>query len=169
METQTIRKTDEELKAIAQEKWTFKANKSDDELKQIAKDLYNGLIFCDRHCRQNEVSMVFMILMLMGPQSPSNPSKDTDTQGRRDNLIYDLIQKEQDQKLYEYELEVYNKDYLTQIGLVYEYLNSPNISPRSINGMPSFMSCRFLSRDEAKKTFEYYEQYKEIREKADNF
>jgi hypothetical protein len=60
-------RTDDELKAIAKDKWTFKSDKSDGDLKQIAKDLFNGLIFTDRHCRENEVMMCFMVMMFMGP------------------------------------------------------------------------------------------------------
>jgi len=39
----------------------------------------------------------------------------------------------------------------------------------AINGRPIFMSLRMLNQDDTKKMFDYYDQYKEIREKADNF
>jgi len=36
-------------------------------------------------------------------------------------------------------------------GLIYEYVK--NAGPRSINGMPIFSSCRFLSQDDTLKVF----------------
>ena len=164
-----VRKTDEELKSIAQSRWIFKANNTDEDLKKLAKDIYNGLVFTDRNCpNNNDIQSVFMVLMLMGPKSPTSPSEDKDTQGKRDNLIYDLIQREEDQKIYEYE-EVFYKEYLGKVGMVYEYLDSKNMSPMSVNGLPCFFSCRFLSKEDTDKMLEFYKQYREIRETADNF
>ena len=160
-------KTDEELKSIAKERWSFKSDKTDEELKKVSKDLYNGLIFCDRQC-PSSILTTFMVLTFMGPQSPKNPSDGSNKEDKRDNVIYDLVQRDEDQKLYEFEKEEYSK-YLNEIGLIYEYLDTPNRSPMSVNGMPCFFSCRFLSKEETKKMFEYYEKYKSIRETADNF
>jgi hypothetical protein len=53
--------------------------------------------------------------------------------------------------------------------MVYEYFDSGQTSPMSVNGKPVFFSARFLNQDDTKKMFEYYEQYKSIREQADNF
>ena len=55
------------------EKWGAIKSQSDEALKQIAKDIYNGLIFTDRHCGNSDVSMVFMVLMFMGPKAPDAP------------------------------------------------------------------------------------------------
>lgn len=43
-------------------------------------------------------------------------------------------------------------------GLVYEYMSAA--CPRSINGMPIFMSFRMIGQEDAKKVFEKYEQIK---------
>ena len=154
-------------------------NKTKDELKQIAKDLYNNKIFCDRHLSKNDsVESHFMALVFMGPKRPElpqYPSDDSNLQGSRDNKLYDLVQRELDQKKYEedliqypFEVDHFN-EYLEKIGLVYEYWDSGQTSPMSVNGKPVFFSCRFLSHEDTKEMFEYFEQYKSIREQADNF
>jgi|ERR1035437_5923771 hypothetical protein len=149
----------------------------DEDLKQIAKDLYNGLIYCDRQCKPHEISQRFMVLLFMGPQSPTAPkypSEDKDLQGKRDNVLYDLVEREADQKKYEEDVELYKiekknyqEKYLPSIGFIYEFLSASG--PMGLNGGPVFMSARFLNKDDSTKMFGYYEQYKEIREKADNF
>lgn len=159
------------------EDWGPIKSQSDDTLKQVAKDLYNGVIYTDRHCRGNDVMSCFMILLLMGPKAPTAPkypSDNKDTQGNRDNAIFDIIDRdaeqvkyENDMAWYEVEYEYYRENMLKSIGLVYEYLDKAG--PMSVNGMPNFFSCRFLNIEDTKKMFEYYETYKEIREKADNF
>ena len=86
-----------------QEKWGPIKSQSDDNIKQIAKDLYNGLIYTDRHCQGHEIMSRFMPLMFMGPQSPVRPSYPNDNnsvENQRDNAIYDLIQRDSDQKKY---------------------------------------------------------------------
>jgi len=159
-------------------KWIL-PSKSDEDLKQIAKDFYNGLIFSDRHLSQHDrIESHFMVLLFMGPKKPEPPkypSDGGDLASNRDNKLYDLVQRDDDQKEYErllaeypYELEYYN-EYTKTIGFVYEYLDTPNRSPMAINGRPVFMSLRMLNQDDTKKMFDYYDQYKEIREKADNF
>lgn len=150
----------------------------DEDLKEIAKDLYNGLIFTDRHCSASDnASLIFMPLLFMGPKSPSKPShpnKPDSTENSRDNAIYDVIQRDEDQlkyeedlKLYKEELKCFNEQYLTSIGLVFEYLSAAG--PTSVNGKPSFFSMRLLNIDDTKKMFEYYEKYKSIREEVDKF
>ena len=47
-----------------------------------------------------------------------------------------------------------------KVSFIYEYLSKA--SPRSINGMPVFFSCRTLTELETKKMFEYYEKFKQI-------
>lgn len=42
------------------------------------------------------------------------------------------------------------------------YEDYSKAGPRSINGLPFFMSCRYLIKDEFEVFKEYYEQYKEI-------
>lgn len=159
------------------EKWAPIKSQTDEDLKGIAKDLYNGLIYTDRHCSQHDLMSRFMVLMFMGPQAPSKPkypSEDKDLQGSRDNVIYDIVQRDADQAKYEEDLKwleveekYYKEQRLPSIGLIYEYLSQAG--PMSMNGGPMFMSLRMLNREDTKKMFEYYETYKEIREKADNF
>jgi len=86
-----------------QEKWGPIKSKSDDDIKKIAKDLYNGLIYTDRHCREHEIMSRFIPLMFTGPQPPVRPSYPNDNksvENKRDNVIYDLIQRDSDQKEY---------------------------------------------------------------------
>ena len=156
--------------------WGPIKSQTDDNLKQIAKDIYNGLIYTDRHSG-SDTAMVFMVLMFMGPQppkSPEYPNKKDSVENNRDNAIYDVLQRDADQKKYEEDRAWYEKEYdyyqehqVKSIGLVYEYLDKRG--PTAINGKPTFFSLRLLNHDDTKKMFEYYEQYKEIREKADNF
>lgn len=47
-----------------------------------------------------------------------------------------------------------------KVNFIYEYVNKA--SPRAINGMPIFFSCRILTESETKKMFEYYEKFKQI-------
>lgn len=159
------------------EKWGAIKSQSDEALKQIAKDIYNGLIFTDRHCGNSDVSMVFMVLMFMGPnppESPKHPNDPNSIENERDNAIYDVIQRdvdqlkyEEDMKWYHIEREYYEKEQLNSIGLVYEYLSAAG--PMAVNGKPTFFSLRLLNKVDTDKMFEYYEQYKQIRETADNF
>lgn len=158
------------------EKWGPIKSQSEDDLKKIAKDLYNGLIFCDRQC-PNEIMSVFMILLFMGPRQPEKPkypNDPTSTENSRDNAIYDVIQRDADQKKYEEDMKWYETErkyfeevQLKSIGFVYEYLSEAG--PMAVNGKPTFFSGRFLNIEDTKKMFDYYNQYKEIREKADNF
>lgn len=157
-------------------------SRTEEELKNIAKDLYNQKIFCDRHLSNpSDVTSVFMILMFMGPKAPTAPAYPeqnvADKQDARSNAIYDVIQRDADQKKYEEDLNIYypfslkcyQENFLTDIGLIYEYWDSPNLSPRGINGNPCFMSLRLLNKVDADKMFEFYNTYKTIRETADKF
>lgn len=47
------------------EKWSPIKSQSDDNIKQIAKDLYNGLIYTDRYCGDNEIIPRFIPLCLV--------------------------------------------------------------------------------------------------------
>ncbi len=93
--------------------WCHKSM-TDDELKKIAKDFYNGLIFSDRHL-SNHDSIVshFMVLLFMGPREPEEPKYPSDNatlQNERDNKLYDLVQRAEDQIAYELALEEYPKE-----------------------------------------------------------
>lgn len=159
------------------EKWGPIKSQSDEILKQVAKDIYNGLIFTDRHCREHEIQSRFMILMFMGPQPPKKPGhqSDNNTQdGHRDNAIYDIIQLdedmkkwEEDMKWYDVEVKYFQEEQLKSIGMIYEYLSEA--APMGLNGGPVFMSLRMLNKEDSEKVWKYYEKYKTIRETADNF
>lgn len=159
------------------EKWGPIKSQPDDKLKEVAKDIYNGLVFTDRHCRKHEISQRFMVLMFMGPHPPKKPghqSDDNTKDGHRDNAIYDIIQHdedmkkwEEDMKWYDVEVKYYQEEQLTSIGMIYEYLSEA--SPMGLNGGPIFMSLRMLNKEDSTKVWEYYEKYKKIRETADNF
>lgn len=158
------------------EKWGPIPSKSDEDLKVIAKDLYNGLVYTDRHCG-HDIKSVFMVLLFMGPQppkSPEYPNNESSIENDRDNALYDVLQRdvdqakyEEDMKWYEKEWEYYQEHQVKSIGLVYEYLSEAG--PISVNGKPTFFSLRLLNKVDTEKMFDYYNQYKEIREKADNF
>lgn len=47
-----------------------------------------------------------------------------------------------------------------KVNLLYERINKAG--PRSINGMPIFMSFQTLDTEETKKLFEYYQKIKEV-------
>ena len=144
-----------EIEKKYSEKWCWKSL-SDEILKNIAKDLYNNLIFTDRQCRESELMMVFMPLIFMGPSAPSLTD---DKVKNRDSIIYKLLEEEIEQKHY--------KLYASNIGMIYEYYTEA--SPRGINGNPIFYSLRMLSKTDCDKMLDFYNQYREIRELADNF
>jgi len=97
-----------------------------------------------------------MPIMLMAPSAP--PLTDNKVKNR-DSIIYKLLEEEIEKKYY-------NK-YIEGIGMIYEYISEAG--PRSINGNPIFYSLKILSKTDCDKMFEYYNQYKEIRELVDNF
>lgn len=55
---------------------------------------------------------------------------------------------------------------LEKIGMIYEYMSEAG--PRSCNGMPGFFSLRLLNRDQCKIMFEYYNDYRKLREEFVN-
>ena len=159
------------------ENWKPVASATDEELKKIAKDLYNGLIFTDSQCRESDIHSVFMCLLFMGPKAPTKPkypNEKISVENNRDNALYDVLQRDADQAKYEEdmiwyekEIEYYHKNFLSSIGLIYEYLSEAG--PMSVNGKPTFFSLKYLNKEDTEKMIDYYYQYKEIREKADNF
>ena len=117
-------------------------------------------------------------MLFMAPKQPQAPqAKSGENQSiidRRDNKIYDLIQLQKDQEQYEkdmvdypFELEDYQA-WLKELGFIYEYYTAGQ-SPMAINGKPVFFSMRLMCKEDTKKMLEFYNQYKEIRETADNF
>jgi hypothetical protein len=148
------------------EKWVAVKSQPDEYLKKIAKDLYNGLIFCDHQC-PNDIMRVFIALHFIGPRKPESPKHSNDpnsVENKRDNALYDALQRdadqekyEEDMKWYKIECKYYEEVKLKSIGLIYEYLSAA--LPISVNGKPIFFSLRLLNHDDTKKMFEYYNQY----------
>ena len=59
-------------------------------------------------------------------------------------------------------LEQINQDgLLDNVGMIYEYYSEAG--PRGINGMPIFMSFRYLTVADAKRTFEFYDDYLKLK------
>lgn len=56
----------------------------------------------------------------------------------------------------------WKKEDQDKIGMIYEYLSEAG--PMGINGMPIFYSLKFMSKEDTKKMFEIYEQYKALQE-----
>lgn len=158
------------------DKWNI-PNQDEDKLKEIAKDIFNNRIFTDKHCSLHDLSSVFMAMLFMGPNPPNKPKHPSDNNtldGKRDNTLFDLVERdeleaqyEEDMKLYKAEYKYYKKNYVPQIGMVYEY--HTQAGPMSINGYPCFMSLRLLNKEDNKKVWGYYETYKKLRESVDNF
>ena len=143
-----------ELEEKYKQKWESKSL-SDDDLKKIAKDLFNGDIYTDRHCREYEILQRFLPLIFMAPGKSSS----SDTSEKRDDVIYEIIEREIEEKYY--------KEFVSRIGLIFEYLDK--CGPTSLNGGPVFFSCRFLTKEDTIKMFDYYDKYKTLRESVDNF
>jgi len=159
-------------------KWKH-TSQSDEELKKVAKDLYNNEIFSNLHLNEyDSLESHFMCMLFMAPKEPQVPQpKSGENQSiidTRDNKIYDLIQLQKDQEQYEkdmvdypFELEDYQA-WLKDLGFIYEYYTAGQ-SPMAINGKPVFFSMRLMCKEDTNKMLEFYHQYKEIRETADNF
>lgn len=132
-------------------KWDWNYNRLDDNaLKQIAKDMYNNVIFSSLFLPEHDqylISSIFMAFTLMGPGM--------DGKDERERGIGSILEQE------------HYENWLKQIGMIYE--NMSEAGPRGINGYPMFMSCKFIDIEDTKKVIEFYNQYREIREKADNF
>lgn len=161
-------RTEDELRQIAMDKWSIADNRDDVFLKSLAKDIYNNKVFTSNHCRPDEIMMVFMSFALMSPQPPKNPFNTDTIEGNRNHVIWDLLEKDELEKIYDYEHE-YFEAFRKNMGMIYEYMDSPNLSPTGINFLPCFYSFQYISVDDKKKLNDFYNQYKEIRELADEF
>lgn len=47
-------------------------------------------------------------------------------------------------------------------GLIYQYYDEAG--PRSVNGMPIFFSFRYLSKEKTARMFQFYEQFKQMKD-----
>lgn len=161
-------RTEEELRQIAKDKWIIPNDQDDAFLKTLAKDIYNNKVFTSNHCDPQEITMVFMAFTLMSPRCPENPYNTDTTESNRNHVIWDLLEKDELMKIYEYEYE-YFEPFSKNIAMIYEYMDSPNLSPTGINGLPVFFSFRYISANAMAKLNDFYRKYKEIRELADEF
>lgn len=132
-------------------KWDWNYNRlDDDKLKQIAKDMYNNVIFSSLFLTEHDqhlITSIFTAFAFIGPGM--------DGEDNRERVIGAVLEQE------------HYENWVKEIGMIYE--NMSEALPRGINGYPMFMSCKFLDRKDTKKVIDFYNQYKEIREKADNF
>lgn len=81
----------------------------------------------------------------------------------RNNIFTDWhIENPEDIKLSFMILRFMEKEDFEDVGLVYEYMSKAG--PRSVNGLPTFMSCRLLNIKEVVVVREYYHAYKEAME-----
>jgi hypothetical protein len=53
-------------------------------------------------------------------------------------------------------------EFMKNIGMLFE--DNSKAGPRSINGYPMFMSCKILSKEDAKKFLDLYGKYEKMRE-----
>jgi hypothetical protein len=53
-------------------------------------------------------------------------------------------------------------EYIDNIGMIYEYLSEAG--PRSVNGYPSFLSLRVLSKEQTEKMLNFYDEYIKLKE-----
>jgi len=126
---------------------------TDEELKDIAKALYHNKIFSNLHMDTSNsmtIGMVFMPLFMMG--SISWPSDES-----RESKVVRLLLEDKEvgyKKRY--------RKWLNDVGFIYEYYTES--MPRSVNGMPIFSSCRFMSKSDAQKMIDLYNKYKEIQD-----
>lgn len=56
-----------------------------------------------------------------------------------------------------------DEEYRNDIGLIYEYYSEAG--PRGINGKPCFTSLKLLSKADTTIMFDYYNEYKELKDK----
>ncbi len=145
---------------ITFEKWIpLTRSKSDDELKTLAKELFNNAIFTDRHIRDSsDLRRIFMVLMFMGHRSYDATTR----QGKIERLLTEAAKDNYFLTLGKTEDEA-RKDYFSSIGLIYEYYDKA--MPMGINGYPIFGSCRFLSKEDTEKMFEFYDKYCDMQKK----
>lgn len=152
---------------------------TDDELKNIAKDLYNGKILTSLQVPDDLVNIIFMPIMFMGPKEPEYPKSKNSINDpiakEIDNVLFDLLDKDDAIKkynkeisLFKKELEYYKTIYIKNIGIVFEYFSNSSGSV-AINNYPIFYSCHFLSVNDKDNMLKFYEQYKVLRESIDNF
>ncbi len=157
-------------------KWKIES-RTDEELKKIVIDIYDNKIFTDRHCESHMIKNIFMPFLFMSPKEPESPSYPYSKSGVKEirgNRLFDILHREElvkkhkeDMELYELEVKYYREHYITDIGMIYEYLDKS--SPTSINGYPIFMSFHLLNRKDSEKISEYYRKYSELRDGVDNF
>lgn len=138
-------------------------SQTDEFLKELAKDIFNDKVFTAFMIPENQraamIKTVFMPLLFMGPKHPH--TSDVDTAKMRDNKIWEILDEDD-------EIEDYNKNFVSSIGMIYEYYTAPQ-SGRGINGFPCFFSCRMINCQDTEKLRDFYEKYAEIRKQADQF
>jgi hypothetical protein len=153
-------------------KWEWE-NLSDEILKGVAKDIYNQKIFTSNHLSEyDNIGSVFMAFIFMGgiENDLEKTYENDDIVRKRQKKLYNLNMLIERDKYFEEKgttAQGAHDKWYSDIGIVYEYLSEAG--PMAINGKPTFLSMKLMNKEDSKKLWEFYEQYKEIRETADNF
>lgn len=155
--------------------WCIEFNKwkhnsyNESELKDIAKKIYNNEIFTTAHCQGDTSS--FMILSFIGPHNDLKTINDNDNDVlKRKKKFHNLEVMRQRRKYFKSKgttLEKAVEDWWNDIGLVFESYDKAGTM--AINGMPTFFSCKIMTKEDTKTMWNFFEEYKEMREKIDNF
>lgn len=127
-----------------------------DELKTLVRDVYDLKIFTSFQAHRANLMMVFMPLMGLG-SPPQKPSFENKIRVDRKNKLQYLEDKMQ------YDRETPERiKYIDDVGMLYEEYS--NAGPRGINGQPIFFSMHIVSREDATKFIEMYNEYVKVRE-----
>ena len=130
---------------------------TNDELKELVRGVYDMKYFVSQQCENHMISMVFMPIMFLG-SSPTEPTLGSDNQVNRKKKL------EYIEDLLTYERETPEReDFMKNIGMLYEEYSKAG--PTSINGMPSFFSCKIVSIEDTIRFRDMYSAYCEMRKK----
>jgi len=140
-------------------------SKTDEELKSLVRDLDSGIIYTDIHAQQNNANIMSVFMILMFLKDSGKKTGDT-----RQDKIYNILLESQRTEYFKSigktEDEVYD-EYVKSIGMIYEYMDKA--SPMGINGQPCFMSCQFLSKEDANRMWVFYGKYQEYKDLLKEF
>jgi len=136
-----------------------------EELKEIVRGVYDGKYFTSLQCA-DEVITVFMPILFIGaePSVPRTPKVVEDIRKNRKNKLNhfrDLEQYEKDLQEWKDNTDIRN-EFIDNIGMVYEDISKAG--PGSINGYPTFFSCKIVSREDTNKFIEMYNKYVKMRQ-----
>ncbi len=133
---------------------------NDDMRKVIIRILNPGIQHWELHLITSALSTIFYSMNPRSYKQPPSPSIDLSLESKRDNLIYDLVQRETEQKKYESDFKYYSMEkseyyntVVPSIGFIYTYRDEDKIL--------------FLNKENSNVLIQYYNHYKSIRLKID--